>query len=1191
MSLSTRLAAAMVLLVLLTVAAVGALTYRSIEASVLPGELDRVEANARALSTELRAYASGARADITAFRAAVALDGLMRAHLAGGVDPHDGRTEAQWRDGLAARFMAELAAKPSYLQFGVIGAADGGREILRVDRSGAGGSVRRVPDAELERRGTRDYFTETMALPAREVYVSRIDLDQNNGVISDPHVPVMRVATPVRAPNGEVFGILVINVDLSPVFASIEGTAQRGRRIYVVDREGNYLAHPDESREFGFRLGHAYRWQDDLPELAAALGTRDAGAALVHDAAGATIGAATATVRPAGGPPVTVIETLPYEELMAPAATVRRNSLIAAVLAAACAIVLATLLARSLTRPLTAMTKAIEGFAQGRTIAIPTGAGGEIGVLARAFARMVEEVRDKTSALRRETEEHRRTETALAQQAERARLYSAAVEYSNDAVVTKTLDGTITAWNPAAERMFGYTAEEAIGRNIETIVPEQRRPELRDLLARVGRGARLEHVETVRVGKDGRRIDVSLSVSPVKSPRGDIVGAAEIARDITDRIKTHGALLKEIEERRQIFETSLDLILVTDRQGNFLHVSPSSLEVLGYRPDEVIGRSAVEFIHADDLDNTRKEMRAARNGRAMRNFVCRYVHKDGHPVTLAWTGQWSDPVQKHFFSGRDMTGQMRAEEGLRDSERMARGIIDTALDAFAQMDERGVVVDWNPQAAAIFGWSREEAIGRELAGLIVPEQHRADHTHGLKRFLKTGEGGILGERRVIEALRRDGKEIKIELSVTALRRRSGWLFNGFMRDVTEKLVADEQLRQSQKMETIGQLTGGIAHDFNNILTVITGTIEILEDGVAGDPSLAEIAHMIDEAAVRGAELTQRLLAFARRQPLQPRTTDINTLIVDAAKLLRPTLGEHIEIESVFEDDAWPALVDPGQLTTGLINLALNARDAMPDGGKLVLETGNVHLDESYARAHAEVVPGPYVMIAVSDTGHGIPAAIRDRVFDPFFTTKGVGKGTGLGLSMVYGFAKQSNGHIKIYSEEGHGTTIKIYLPRASAQADEAVVQPATAVEGGAERILVVEDDPLVRNYVAAQLTSLGYTAITAANAAEALTRIDDGEPFDLLFTDVIMPGAINGRQLADEALRRRRGIAVLFTSGYTENAIVHHGRLDPGVLLLAKPYRKSDLARMVRTALLQREAAQAEAQARAAAARSSTTAE
>jgi CheY-like chemotaxis protein len=283
--------------------------------------------------------------------------------------------------------------------------------------------------------------------------------------------------------------------------------------------------------------------------------------------------------------------------------------------------------------------------------------------------------------------------------------------------------------------------------------------------------------------------------------------------------------------------------------------------------------------------------------------------------------------------------------------------------------------------------------------------------------------------------------------------------------------------------------------------------------------------------------------------------------------LRPTLGEHVEIESAFEDDAWPALVDPSQLTAALINLAVNARDAMPNGGKLVLETGNVQLDDSYARMHDEVAPGPYVMIAVSDTGQGIPAAIRDKVFEPFFTTKGVGKGTGLGLSMVYGFVKQSNGHIKIYSEEGHGTTIKIYLPRAGGQAEAASEHVATALEGGTETILVVEDDPLVRNYVATQLNGLGYTTLTAANATEALEYIDGVKNFDLLFTDVIMPGSINGRQLADEAVRRRPSLKVLFTSGYTENAIVHHGRLDPGVLLLAKPYRKSDLARMVRIAL------------------------
>ena len=296
-------------------------------------------------------------------------------------------------------------------------------------------------------------------------------------------------------------------------------------------------------------------------------------------------------------------------------------------------------------------------------------------------------------------------------------------------------------------------------------------------------------------------------------------------------------------------------------------------------------------------------------------------------------------------------------------------------------------------------------------------------------------------------------------------------------------------------------------------------------------------------------------------------TDINALIVDTAKLLRATLGQQIEIESMLQDDLRSALVDPSQLTAALINLALNARDAMPDGGKLVIETDHVYLDELYAKTNREVRPGPYVMVALSDTGHGIAPSLMSKVFEPFFTTKPAGRGTGLGLSMVYGFTKQSGGHIKVYSEEGHGTTIRLYLPQADRIAELADVAPLVPAAGGTESILVVEDDGLVRDYVAAQLGSLGYTVLTAGNASEALVVIDSTVHLDLLFTDVIMPGAMNGRLLADEALKRRPSLKVLFTSGYTENAIIHHGRLDPGVLLLSKPYRKSDLARLVREAI------------------------
>ena len=380
-------------------------------------------------------------------------------------------------------------------------------------------------------------------------------------------------------------------------------------------------------------------------------------------------------------------------------------------------------------------------------------------------------------------------------------------------------------------------------------------------------------------------------------------------------------------------------------------------------------------------------------------------------------------------------------------------------------------------------------------------------------------------------------------------------------------ATEAQIRQAQKMEAVGQLTGGIAHDFNNILTVITGTIEILGEAVADRPDLAAIAKLIEEAAARGADLTSHLLAFARRQPLQPREVDVNSLLIGSAGLLRPTLGEHIEINSILADDVAPALVDPNQLTTTIINLALNARDAMPGGGKLTLESKNVVLDENYPDWNSEVAAGNYVMIAVSDSGCGIAADHLERVFEPFFTTKEVGQGTGLGLSMVYGFIKQSNGHIKVLSEVGQGTTVKVYLPQAAgfAQPLEDTVQ--ARIEGGDEAILIVEDDVLVRKYVVNQVQSLGYRTLAASNASQALAIIDDVEKIDLLFTDVIMPGPINGRQLAIEALHRRPSLKVLYTSGYTQNTMVHDGRLDADVLLLAKPYRKVDLAKMIRTAL------------------------
>ena len=1166
MTLTTRLAIAMVALVAIAVTAVGWLNYRNLEQALLLRARDRIETHSRQAATDLEYYAASATGDVIGFRSAAALRGLVRARKAGGTDPVDGVSEKTWRDRLASRLAAELEAKPTYALVRFIGFDDDGRELIRVDRAGPDDAVRVVPEEGLQKRSNRSYFQETIGLTPGQIYVSPLDLGRRNGLIEQVHRPTLRIATPIFADDGKLFGLFMINVDMRRAFDRIRSSMWPGETVYVVNRRGDYLIHPDRSREFGSVLGKPTDWKADFPHLASQAGATQGSADIIPDQTARSGGIALAPALLAGTEWVGVIETIPHAAIMAPAASIRNTSLLVGAIAVLCAAVLAVLIARSLTRPIVRLTEAVQGVASKGKVVIPVDAGGETGVLARAFAKAIEEINTKTAALEQEVQEHRRTEAARDHHAERERLFSAAVESSNDAIITTSLDGTITGWNSGAERLYGHTAAEAAGKNISLLVPIDRMPEVQDTLRRIGWGERIEHNETVRLRKDGRQIDVSLSISPIKAPSGAIIGIAKVARDITEDNKTQQVLRQQTEELRRIFETSQDLIIVIDSKGFLVQVSPSSEAILGYRPEEMIGRSGVDFIHPDHLDNSRQEMREARRGQRSKLSDTRYIHKDGRQVWLSWLGTWSEPAKRFFFVGRDMTEGRLAQETLRESEELARGIIDTALDAFVQVDERGVIRDWNAQAENIFGWPREEALGRNVFDLMGQPDGQGPLKIALQSFLHAGIEVVRQPRRELQIRRRDGKEITAELSIAALKTRKGFVFNAFVRDLADRIAAEDRIRQAEKMEAMGQLTGGIAHDFNNILTVITGTIEILADAVKGEPQLAAITRMIDEAASRGADLTQHLLAFARKQPLEPKVTDVNTLIIDTAKLLQRTLGEHVEIESVFDDETCPAIVDPNQLATAILNLALNARDAMPNGGKLIIETGFVVLDDNYTRTHSDVRPGRYAMIAVSDTGTGIPAAILDKVFNPFFTSKGPGKGTGLGLSMVYGFIKQSAGHVMIYSEEGHGTTIKMYLPPATGALPPAdPILPAT-VEGGHETILVVEDDKLVRDYVLTQLHSLGYVTLDAANAAEALALVQTNHPFDLLFTDVIMPG-MNGRQLADEILKVRPGLRVLFTSGYTENAIIHHGRLDEGVLLLAKPYRKSDMAIMIRKAL------------------------
>jgi PAS domain S-box-containing protein len=511
--------------------------------------------------------------------------------------------------------------------------------------------------------------------------------------------------------------------------------------------------------------------------------------------------------------------------------------------------------------------------------------------------------------------------------------------------------------------------------------------------------------------------------------------------------------------------------------------------------------------------------------------------------------------------------ELNARELARSNAQLAAAVnsmdAGVAITGVTGADSRVIFI--NSGFTKVTGYLPEETVGLPPQFLVDPDLNESE-LRRLRDAIALGHPMTV----TIRGHRKDGKAYWSEIHLSSIRNDVGEVqfIISIHTDVTARLEAEEQLRQTMKMDALGKLTGGVAHDFNNILTVITGTIEILASAVADRPQLAAIAKMIGEAAGRGSEITRRLLAFARKQPLQPQETDINALVTDAVNLLQPSLGAQTEIEVALEPDTWPALVDPSQLVTALVNLSVNARDAMPNGGKLTFETGNVLLDESCVGDNRDLFPGAYVMIAVSDTGTGIPAEIRDKIFEPFFTTKDERKGTGLGLSMVYGFVKQSGGSLKINSEEGRGTSVRIYLPRAGQHAANiAGVTVDSPTDASGEVILVVEDDTMVRDYVTAQLKSLGYHTIPAENAAEALGLVRRGVTFDLLFTDIVMPGPMDGSELARAVRGLRPSVRVLFTSGYTDKAIVGEGGLQPGVLLLQKPYRRGELARMIRVAL------------------------
>ena len=743
-------------------------------------------------------------------------------------------------------------------------------------------------------------------------------------------------------------------------------------------------------------------------------------------------------------------------------------------------------------------------------------------------------------------------------------LFHALVEHSSDAVALLDETGAISYVSQAATRLLGYGVPELTGTNVlgflhpDDLALTQRL--CRQLLDQPGTPFRTE----LRARhKDGTyHLVEAVAVNRLDDPA---VGAVVANwRDITERLRAEELL-------KQVIDADPSLVFVKDWDGKFTLVNQAVAQLYATSPEALLGKS--------DADFNRNQAEVAHYLRDDREVMSSLRPKliPEEPVTNPHTGEtrWFQTVKVPLVSadGRahqvlgvatDITDRKRTEAALRNSEESYRSLVDGVRDVIFALSPSGEVTSLNPAFEEMTGFPPGEWVGRPFEAFVHPD----DVPLALDLF-----GRVLGgePRPTIpfRILTKGGSYRVAEFSATA-QVRDGRLAGilGIGRDVTERLGLEQQLRQAQKMEAVGRLAGGIAHDFNNILTAITGHADLLlEDLGHHDPRRADVDE-IRRSAERAAGLTRQLLAFSRQQVLQPKVVDLNALVLDMDKLLRRLIGEDVELATALDPTLGRVTADPGQLEQVIVNLAVNARDAMPQGGKLTLETRNIDLDSSYRLEHSLVKPGPYVQLTVSDSGIGMDEETQAHAFEPFFTTKPRGQGTGLGLAMVYGTVKQSGGFIWVYSEPGHGATFKIYLPRVDAPVESAT--PPAPVERpprGSETVLLAEDEPAVRAIAQQVLERQGYTVLAAPSGADALAlAAQHGATIHLLLTDVVMPG-MSGRDLADRLTAQRPGIRVLYISGYTDNAIVRHGMLEPGLAYLQKPFRPDALVRKVRDVL------------------------
>ena len=756
-----------------------------------------------------------------------------------------------------------------------------------------------------------------------------------------------------------------------------------------------------------------------------------------------------------------------------------------------------------------------------------------------------------------------------------------AIELNTQVLWTADVDGKL---DYVAQRWREWTGCNGLGDNwLDAIHPEDVPRALAAWSEAVGSGQPLDQEMRVRL-QDGQYRWVHSRAYCRHDERGQAVKWYGSCEDIDEHWQARNALLDSEAQFRSLASTMPNQAWLAHGNGTTYWVNEQVCEYTGQSLKSLVTSGFRHCVHPDDVQPTQKSwdqavatasayecefrMRRASDG-AYRWFLARALPLfDEAGKVLRWVGTNTDvQEQKNVLEKMAyLNSSLEVEMANRtaDRDRMWRLSTDIMLVA----DLSGMIIAVNPAWSKILERPEVESLGMDFISLVHPDDRMAA-LQDLSR-LAHGAPTLRMENRY---RRRDGGYRWISWTAVPAQK----LIHAIGRDVTDEkearlaLVRSEQaLLQAQKLESIGKLTGGVAHDFNNVLQIISGNLQLLKRTVADNPQAARRLDSAASAVERGAKLSSQLLAFARRQPLKPLVTDLGRLLRRMHELIRRALGEAISEETFISEGLWHTLVDPNQMENVLLNMAINARDAMDKGGRLTFTLSNVTLDAAYASQHADVLEGQYVLLTITDTGHGMERDVIDQIFEPFFTTKREGEGTGLGLSMAYGFIRQSAGHIKVRSAPGAGTTFKIYLPRSLEKLAEPPPSLTGPVLGGGETILVVEDDAPVQHTVVDMLRGLGYDVLHADDGASALALLGTGVAIDLLFTDVVMPGPVSSKQLAQQARLLLPELAVLFTSGYTHNAIMQGGRLDPGVELLSKPYQREDLARRIRHVLADR---------------------